>query len=212
MIPKLRFHEPRRNLPAISSRKNVERDFTLAFARAYLSQIDSLHHGTTRIDVDFAREIPMNGFGIADFVAVFWDPVGFNKNKPATDGRKFIKTASPIIRAFEIKMSNWRRALAQAHRYKYFADVSIAVLPNTQVTPALDYLNTFKAVNVGLWSFDSMNNRISTHFTPRPVAPLEPKFKPRAIELVARASKSCSLGRTTPEPYKMLFPDVRLCV
>lgn len=189
MIPKLRFHEPRRNLPAISSRRNIERDFTIGFARAYLSQIESLHHGATRTDVDFAREIPMNGFGIADLVVVFWDPVRLHKNKPVTDSREFIKTASPIIRAFELKMSNWRRALAQAHRYKYFADVAIAVLPNTQVTPALDYLNTFKAVNVGLWSFEPASDRIIMHFTPRPTAPLEPKFKPRAIELVAKASK-----------------------
>src|SRR3989339_2227251 len=127
MIPKLRFHEPRRNLPAISSRKNIERDFTIGFARAYLSQIESLHHGAIRIDVDFAREIPMNGFGIADFVVVFWDPFRLNKNKPATNGREFVEATAPVIRAFELKMSNWRRALAQAHRYKYFADVSIAV-------------------------------------------------------------------------------------
>lgn len=189
-IPKFQFWEPRKNLLNNASRKNMERDFTIAFARAYISQIKSLHRRTARTQIDFAREVPMNGLGIADFVVVSWNPNKLIDENPVSNVIDFSKTALPVIRAFELKISNWRRALMQAHRYKYFADVSIVVLPHDKMKIASSYLATFKSVKVGLWSFDPRNNRIITLYTPRPAKPLAPQYKPRAIELVSKASKS----------------------
>ena len=189
-IPKLKFHEPRRNLPNKSSLVRTELNFTLKFARAYISQIELLHHGTTRTEVDFAREIPINGYGIADFVAVFWDPHRLNKNNDISNSLDFYKSASPIIRAFELKISNWRKALMQAYSYRYFADASIVVLPIKKIQVAADYLTTFRKINVGLWGFNHQNNHITQLYTPRPITPFEPGYKLRAIELVAKASKS----------------------
>jgi len=189
-IPRFKFREPRRNLPLHISRKNTERDFTIAFARAYLSQIKSIHRRTTRTQIDFAREVPMNGLGIADFVVVSWNPNKLIDENPVSNVTEFSKTALPVIRAFELKISNWRRALMQAHRYKYFADTSIVVLPLKILKIASNYLKTFKSINVGLWGFDPRNNQIITLYTPRPAQPLMPKYKPRAIELVSKASKS----------------------
>lgn len=188
-IPKLKFYEPRRNLPLKTSRVHTERNFTLKFARAYVSQIEFFHHGTTRTEVDFSREIPINGLGIADFVAVFWDPRKLKGKNQASNSSDFFKLASPIIRAFELKISNWRKALMQAFRYRYFADAAIVVLQMEKLKVAANYLNTFKTINVGLWGFDPKNNQITQLYTPRPSAQLEPKYKVRAIELVAKASK-----------------------
>lgn len=188
-IPKYRFQEPRRNLSNSSSKKNTERNFTIKFARAYIAQFELLHHGTTRTEVHFSREIPINGYGIADFVALYFDPNKLSSNGTSLDIYDFINNAKPIIRAFELKISNWRKALIQAHRYRYFADGCIVVLPFEKLNTASQFIDTFKAIKVGLWGFSEETSQIKTLFTPRPSPPLEPKYKPRAIQLVARATR-----------------------
>jgi hypothetical protein len=100
------------------------------------------------------------------------------------------KIDSSVIRAFELKISDWRRAMMQAHRYRYFANSSIVVLHSDKLKNAFEYIDTFKKIHVGLWAFNPKNNKIITCYTPRPRKPLEPKYKPLAIELVAKASKS----------------------
>jgi len=188
-IPKYRFREPRRNLSNGSSRKNTERDFTIKFARTYISRLESLHPGTTRNEVHFSREIPINGYGIADFVAIYFEPQRLVSNENTVDVLDFIDTAKPIIRAFELKIANWRKALIQAHRYRYFADVSIVVLPFEKLKTASQFIDTFKSIKVGLWGFSPKTSQIKPIFTPRPSSPLEPKYKPRAIQLIAKATK-----------------------
>lgn len=183
-IPKLNGWNPRKNLPAKISQKNKERDFTLSFARAYIPNIKSLHPKTKKTAVKYAREIPINGYGIADFVAVYCNKTNDNSQSLLS------KIDSSVIRAFELKISDWRRAMMQAHRYRYFANSSIVVLHSDKLKNALEYVDTFKKINVGLWAFNPKNNKIITCYTPRPRNPLEPKYKPLAIELVAKASKS----------------------
>ena len=188
-IPKYKFREPRGNLSNKSSRKNTERDFTISFARSYIFQLESLHHGTTHSEVHFSREIPINGYGIADFVALYFDPQKISSNSQSLNIFDFINTTKPIIRAFELKISNWRKALIQAHRYRYFADVSIVVLPYEKLSVASQFIDTFKAIKVGLWGFSKNTSQIKPLFTPRPSTPLEPKYKPRAVQLIAKATK-----------------------
>ncbi|MDL1975460.1 MAG: hypothetical protein LWX55_11920 [Deltaproteobacteria bacterium] len=183
-IPKLTGWNPRKNLPTKISRKNKERDFTLSFARAYIPNLKSIHCKTKKIIVTYAREIPINGYGIADFVAVY-------RNKTNDNSQSLVsKIDSSVIRAFELKISDWRRAMMQAHRYRYFANSSIVVLHSDKLKNAFEYIDTFKKINVGLWAFNPISNKIITCYTPRPRKPLEPKYKPLAIELVTKASKS----------------------
>ena len=184
IIPKLNSWNPRKNLPAKIASKNKERDFTLNFARAYIPNIQSLHPKTRKTSVEYAREIPINGCGIADFVAIYADKTnGKSKNRLS-------QIDSSIIRAFELKISDWRRAMMQAHRYRYFANSSIVVLHSDKLKNALKYLDTFKKINVGLWAFNPKTDKIVTCYTPRPRNPLEPKYKPLALELVTKASKA----------------------
>lgn len=183
-IPKLNSWNPRKNLPAKIAKKNKERNFTLNFARAYIPNIQSLHPKTRKTFVKYAREIPINGCGIADFVAIYSDKTnGKSKNRLS-------QIDSSIIRAFELKISDWRRAMMQAHRYRYFANSSIVVLHSDMLKNALKYLDTFKKINVGLWAFNPKTDKIITCYTPRPRNPLEPKHKPLALELVTKASKA----------------------
>ena len=191
-IPKLKFREPKRNLSGKASLPiNKEDQFTIRFARAYLTQFESLHHKTPKTSIACAREIPINGFGIADFVTVAWNANRLpTKSSIKYDSKSFIQSAKPTMRAFEMKLSNWRRAMMQASRYKTFANTSIIVLPAKKCKVPLQYLDTFKKVGIGLWGFSPDSNQIITHFTPKPTKPFDSKYLTCAIKLVAAASKT----------------------
>jgi len=160
-ISKVKFYEPGNNLPGKTViTKTSENQFAIRFSRTYLNHFESLHHKSSKTSIACAREVQVNGFGIADFVTVAWDSTRLNKRIPACashadrsklDSEHFITTVRPTIRAFEFKLSNWRRALMQASRYKFFSNVSIVVLPVEKCGSPLKYLNTFKKVRVGLW-------------------------------------------------------------
>lgn len=188
-VPKVRFYEPERNLPGRRLRgTTAETRFTLSFTRAYLSQHAVIHNRTDKLATACARQVPVNGFGIADLVTVAWKQT--DSNSRPLSANEFIREARPTIRAFEVKLSDWRRGMTQAHRYRYFASVAILVLPAEKCKLAVPYLETFRCIRVGLWGFSSGSNRITVHYTPRPSAALEPRYQTRAVELVARASRS----------------------
>jgi hypothetical protein len=186
-IAKLRFSEPRRNLPSYGTGRGEEHLFTYRFAQAYVAQFRALHRPTTRNRVVVAREIPANGYGIADLVAVSWKSAG---NGKAQSVAAFVAKGRPIVRAFEIKMRDWRKALRQANRYRFFAHTPIVVLPAASVTQALEHIETFRLLGVGLWSFDMKTNRIIPHFTPRPHHPLDSRQHIQALLSTAKATKA----------------------
>ncbi|MCK4392615.1 hypothetical protein KAX17_06880 [Candidatus Bipolaricaulota bacterium] len=188
-VPKIRFREPERNLPGRRPRSTTaETRFTIQFARAYLSQHVALHHGTDKRDIACARQVAVNGLGIADLVTVAWKQIGDNWQPFGAD--ELIQKIRPTVRAFEVKLNSWRRGMTQAHRYRYFANAAILVLPAERCERAVPYLDTFRRIRVGLWGFDPSANRIVAHYTPHPCAALEPKYQTQAVELVARASRS----------------------
>ena len=140
-----------------------------------------------------AREIRANGYGIADCVAVSWKP----KDQSAgglVEGDHFLPIRKFTVRAFEAKLYNWRRALLQANRYRFFAHMPIVVLPAEQCHLALANLDTFRLLKVGLWSFDPATDHISAHFTPRRTRPRDIRQAARALELFARASKALPIS------------------
>jgi hypothetical protein len=164
------------------------------FARAYRAAFPALHHGTTRTSTAMARQIPVNGYGIADFVTVNWEPSTCRDALGPLPAQTFVSQARPVIRAFELKLRDWRKALAQANRYRFYAHVALVVLPPHFCTAALKFLDTFQLLEVGLWSFDSASGRIVTHFTPRPSPPVDTRNHIRALRLVAKASKALPIA------------------
>lgn len=186
VVPKLRFSEPCHNLPGRKGIATPEDHFTISFMRAYLDQAASIHYGSRKTKLAFAREIPVNGYGIADLCVVAWDQL------PAEifpDTKSFIKVAKPCTRAFECKLIDWRKAIAQAARYRFFANQAIVVLPEYACSRALDYLDTFKKIRLGLWSFSRETGIIRSHFTPRSETAKSERYYLHAIESVARASR-----------------------
>ena len=166
----------------------------LQFARVYREALPSLNHGTTRTRAALARQIPVNGYGIADLVAVCWEPVSRDAAPPALDLDTFLCEAQPVLRAFELKLRDWRKALKQAHRYRFFAHVAIAVLPPDSCALALRFLDTFQALEVGLWSFDAETRGITAHYTPRPRRPVDTRCHLKALRLVAKTSKALPIA------------------
>ena len=57
--------------------------------------------------------------------------------------------------AIEVKLRNWKRALNQAYRYKWFSDRSFVCLPCENIQPAIKNLDNFKKFDVGLISICS---------------------------------------------------------
>lgn len=78
--------------------------------------------------------------------------------------------------AIEAKLKDWRRALKQAYRYKWFAEYSFVVLDEHYSKPALKNINIFEKYNVGLASV-SVCGKLTRHFNPTPQTPLDPKMQ-----------------------------------
>jgi hypothetical protein len=78
--------------------------------------------------------------------------------------------------AIEAKLKDWKRALKQAYRYKWFAEYSYVVLDAHYAKPALKNLELFKKYNVGLASI-SIQGVIERHFNPIKQEPIDPKMK-----------------------------------
>lgn len=67
---------------------------------------------------------------------------------------------------FELKLSNWKRALMQAYRYAAFADYSFVVLDVSAETKAIAHLDLFVRSNIGLITV-SEDDKLSLHYFPK---------------------------------------------
>lgn len=163
--PPILLTNPRRNFSETRTGKRTESTFALSFARAFVS---SMPHRAILV----ARELSMNGYGIADLVCVMRTP-----------------QAKQGLFAFEIKMSDWRKALSQAYRYRYFSNKAVVVLPFSDAEKARLYISTFKALGIGLWSFDKNSGQIKRIHTPRYRRPLNPAAKEKALNMLQAKTK-----------------------
>ena len=176
-IPRLLRDSPRRNLPRRIARKRTESNFVLSFSRA-------LTHLFSGKNFHLVRELQINGYGIADLVCVVHYEESLNRSK---------------LYAFEIKMRDWRQALKQAFRYKYFSNVSIVVLPPRQTEMARRFLPTFKTLGIGVWSYNKEDREITRIYSPRSHRPFNSTAKSKASRLV-RNSQTSAIRRKRAIP------------
>jgi len=78
--------------------------------------------------------------------------------------------------AVEAKIKDWRRALSQAYRYRWFADYSYVVLDEEYCKRAINHLNLFKKYNVGLASI-STKGSLKRKFNPIRRKPFDYKMQ-----------------------------------
>ncbi len=176
-------------MPARLSGKRGESNFVLAFGRAYVASVVGK---TDPAAFRPARELEVGGYGVADFVWLSWhsnseEGAGVGMHQPPPPAKE-------TLLAFEMKLRDWRKALAQACRYRYFADAAHVVLPPEIAERARLFLDTFRKLEIGLWSFDKQTGRIRSFYTPRRKTPRNGAARQRAVAKLRRGFKA----RPTP--------------
>jgi hypothetical protein len=182
-VVRISHAHPRRNLPNRTARGRKEGNFVIAFGQAYVRQMISKNKGTRRFHAT-GRELSIAGFGIADFVWVAWRKTPNSQEGTGLSRRSAGKPQKATVLAFEMKLKDWRKALAQAFRYRYFADAALVVLPPQTAIHAQRALSVFRDLQVGLWSFDNQTQRIREIFTPRLRQPLSDSARRKAISIL----------------------------
>lgn len=89
-----------------------------------------------------------------------------------------------ISYAFEMKLSNWQRAIVQAFRYKAFATMSFVVMDYTYIGRALRNLKRFEGTNIGLISVERFGN-VNMHYMPQPDTPYSPQLELALVKMAA---------------------------
>jgi hypothetical protein len=174
---------PRRNLPLSSRRKRGESNFVSAFSKAYLSSLAQQGIG--------GRDFALSGFGIADFIWYAWQHFSSKDGTALSVRNAKAEIALHKLNAFEMKLTDWRKGLAQAYRYSYFSDLSVLVLPPKVAKIAQAEVKLFRKLKVGLWEFDSNRLKIRKLFTPRNGKPRNARAKAKAVESLERFVKLC---------------------
>lgn len=177
------FHNPQKNFSGGNTRPNPEAMFAEQFARSYSDRFSQIHSGTCKDRTLFIREVPVSGNGIADLLVLSWSNILAPQESTSLD----LEQLDPTIRAFEFKLSDWRRGMMQAHRYKYFSHASILVLPRNKMKSVKPELNLFRKLRVGLWGFLPETGSITCFYTPRPKQQQIAKHAQKAIHLATQA-------------------------
>lgn len=160
---------PQNNFP--KTKNKPEQILLEKFLKAYKKNIRKIHSKSLKTKVLLSMEIPINSYGIADLIALSWNP----KNGRRIKNVKKINNYSPTIRSFEVKINDWRSALRQAFRYRFFSNVAIILLPSKKLEIPITFLTQFKKLKVGLWGFDEKKQTIKKIYTPRFGRPLSQK-------------------------------------
>ncbi len=160
----------RRNLPRALAGKRTESGFLRSFERAYFTE-------EVRATVA-GREFALEGFGRADLVWLAWESCESADEFTALSLKKRVR-----LTAIEGKVSDWRKGLQQAFRYRYFAHRSLLVLPMHTAETAARFLETFRRLRVGLWGFDQKTGGMRKWCTPRMRTPLNRRACEKALHL-----------------------------
>ena len=166
-----RGQNTRKNFGTAVSRKRGESNFMRAFERAYFAR--------HRVKGMAAGEFSLAGFGVADLVWIGWQPDPTAEDFTALAMEKALQKR--LLHAFEGKLKDWRRALQQAFRYRYFADKAIVVMPLENAGAALANLDAFRHSSVGFWTFEVATATIREHYTPTRVRAFSKEAKEKAI-------------------------------
>jgi hypothetical protein len=89
--------------------------------------------------------------------------------------KKSYKSISAKTIAIEAKLKNWKRALDQAYRYKWFATQSYVILDSKHVLPAYKNIEKFINLNVGLAEINP-DGLLKILFKPSEEKPIDDKM------------------------------------
>ena len=171
--------DPRRNLPPEFGRKRAEANFVLKFMDAYLKETQGGGFG--------GKHFALSGFGIADFVWIAWrEASGGIEGSALTLERLKARIAKHQLKAFEMKLTDWRKGLSQAYRYGFFADRAILVLPPNTAATAAKSKSLFQKLGVGLWSFNAETGKICKLVRAKSSGARNAGARAKAVDLICR--------------------------
>lgn len=133
-----------------------------------------LLHKNKRTTIYYGCEVN-NLFGIPDIVFTQYED------------NKLICTC-----AIELKLSNWKKALTQAFRYKSFAELSYVILDNSNIMPALSNIYDFKKRNIGLLGLDE-EGRLYQYYLPEFKEPYSKRLVYKINEMSIQRIGFCEL-------------------
>ena len=89
--------------------------------------------------------------------------------------------------AFELKLTDWRRAMVQAFRYRSFSPLSYVVMPEASLESAIRHVSEFEKYGIGLLSFGPAGLRTICEASPS--VPYSPQLSGKVIDKVRRSRK-----------------------
>ena len=126
----------------------------------------------------YGRYFAMPGCGVADLVLC----------KGLVDSSTVGRMDTSLL-AFEAKLSDWRQALQQAYRYRYYADSAFVLLPAKNASAALRNEHLFETFGIGLWTFDVETKTIEKCIAPSSTQVLNLQKREEALgKIVARVA------------------------
>jgi len=150
------FH-PQSNLPKFNKFTSDE----LKLSKIFVKNLKLEIRRKKLFNYILGAELNLNGYGIADLALLEQWPI---RNKKKTSNRN-------ILTVFEVKIKDWRKALKQAYRYKYYSHKSIVIMPDYNAERAVKNLSTFKTLQIGLWVFSESSNSLTKIYTPKSQKP-----------------------------------------
>lgn len=143
------------------SKKTIRKSINLN----WLIPLLSLKKGWAFSTAEFMEEFGISKGLACNYLKQYVEANFIKKNKP---GRyKVAKEYEPVadtVISIEAKLTNWKRALKQAHRYKKFSDFSFVLLDEARANSALENLIIFEKENIGLITMDE--KRFTVHTSP----------------------------------------------
>jgi len=179
---------PRRNLAGRCSKNQPEEKLLKAFQELYLKS--KIKPGICLFDLD------LPGYGIPDLIWISWHGNFGNEGATALSYESLEKRLRERrLCAFELKVSDWRKALLQAQRYRYFADRSMVIVPASVAAKAKLHIASFKSSKVGLWGIDSKARRIYKYYTPTGTKPFNLEAKQKLAIRILKGLKLRKLSK-----------------
>ena len=114
------------------------------------------------------KALPYSEKVFKDKILHFLTSTGVADNIDNTSLRFNYKYESPLkeIVAIEAKVSNWKRGLYQAYRYRQYADLSYLALHSQYIERAKQNLSLFEDLNVGLIRVDDERDELELIYKP----------------------------------------------
>jgi len=178
---RFKTYNTRRNLPPQSGRRRSESNFVGAFLKSYMQDDKGSHW--------CGRHFAVPDCGVADCIVFRL-------------GAKNEEMAMEHLTAFEAKLSDWRKALAQAYRYRYYANSSVVIMPAECARSAIQNGNLFERFGIGLWTFDPGSGTIQDLIPARSLTPRSAQKREQALIRIQRCALQLRKLRKDAETFR----------